>query len=483
MSTSAPAAGAGTLIQRARPGVVLLTLAKHAPVVAVALGPPALWALAEGTTALARALLAPVALSAGVWAATARRPLPRDLRKVEAMATVALLFALIPLLALPAFVTLGMGPLDALFEGMSAVTTTGLSVARAPDDWPFAAHVLRAWLQWCGGLAMATAVLALLVSPGLPARKLGEAGMDSTDRIASTRRQARQLLGVYVGLTAVLTALTLPVIPSAREALVLTLSAVSTGGFAPRSDSLASYSLAGQSMVILSCLVGSISLVLFVYIGQGRLKEAWRLGAMQRSSATLILLILLLLALNLLRGEGFDIGTLLDLVSGMTTAGFSTGPMPLGGPVLILFCLAMAVGADVGSTGGGVKLGRVGLLLRTARHALLTARLPDSAVAPLKRRGRTIPAETLTALMALLLFYAASLLALWTLFLAHGHPPLPALFDTVSTLSTVGLSTGVVGPDLSPDLKLALSFAMWLGRLEFIAVLVLLLPRTWLKRR
>jgi trk system potassium uptake protein TrkH len=67
--------------------------------------------------------------------------------------------------------------------------------------------------------------------------------------------------------------------------------------------------------------------------------------------------------------------------------------------------------------------------------------------------------------------------------LGHGYPALPALFEAVSTLSTVGLSTGIVGPELGDDLKLSLSFAMWLGRLEFFAVLLLLAPRTWMNGR
>ena len=75
------------------------------------------------------------------------------------------------------------------------------------------------------------------------------------------------------------------------------------------------------------------------------------------------------------------------------------------------------------------------------------------------------------------------MLLVWAHFLAHGYDPAPALFDTVSALSTVGLATGLVGADLPPELKLSLTFAMWLGRLEFIVVLVLLLPGTGLKRR
>lgn len=475
--------GSDTLIQRARFATVLITISKHAPTCVVVFLPPAIWAVVEGAWDLATWLMGAVVLAGLGWLATYGRALPSDLRKVEAMVTVALLFVLVPVLSIPAFMSLGMTPLDALFEGMSAVTTTGLSVAQDPDSWPFSAHVLRSWMQWCGGLAMATAVLALLVSPGLSARKLGDAGMDSEDRISSTRLQARQLLGVYFGLTVVLTLLTVLVIPDPGEALVLTLSAISTGGFAPRSDSLASYSLMGQSMVILSCLVGAISLLFYVYLLRARFQDAWRLGALQRMLRAILFLIAS--GLLVLLPQTVELGpeVFLDLVSGVTTAGFSTGAMPLGGPLLLLFVVAMVMGGDVGSTGGGLKLMRVGVLLRTVRHSLLTARLPDRAVAPLRRRGKPVPDATLIGLMGLVVLYILTMLTVWTLFLAHGHPALPSLFDTISTLSTVGLSTGVVSADLSPDLKLALTLAMWLGRLEFIAVLVLILPRTWFRQR
>jgi trk system potassium uptake protein TrkH len=72
---------------------------------------------------------------------------------------------------------------------------------------------------------------------------------------------------------------------------------------------------------------------------------------------------------------------------------------------------------------------------------------------------------------------------LWAAIAAAGHPPLPALFDAVSALSGVGLSTGVIGPDLQGWLKALAVFAMLLGRIEFFVLIALLLPSTWISRR
>jgi trk system potassium uptake protein TrkH len=474
--------GSETIAQRARPGVIALTLAKHAPIFAVLCLPPAVWGAAEAQWRFAAALAAPTLAAGVIYAVTRSRPLPDDLRGIEALLSVAIVFGLSALLLVPAFMSLGMPPLDALFEAMSGATTTGLSVAAAPDDWPFAGHVLRAWVQWCGGLVIATAVLALLLPSGLPARKLGQAGIDQGDRIASTRRQAQQLLGVYLGLTAIMALLTALAIPDWREGVVLTLAAISTAGFSPRADSLASYSWIGQGLVILTCVLGAISLLTYVLILQGRLREAWELGSVRRVLLALALFCIVYVGLMTaggMRAPGAYYESLLNLVSGLTTSGFSTGPMPAPGPLLLLVVVAMIVGGDVGSTAGGLKIARIGVMADAFRHAYHGPRLPARAVAPLRHDGEPVSERTLVGLLALLFVYLCAMLVIWILFLLHGHPALPALFETVSALSTVGLSTGIVGPDLTPGLKVALILGMWLGRLEFIAVLLLITPRTW----
>jgi len=486
MTTASGSNGWASVAQRARPATIALTLAKHGPVFAVLFLPPAIWALADGEIRLCAALALPAALGLAAQGLVAGQALPDDLRRIEAMASIGLVFLIAALLAVPGFMAIGMPPLDALFEAMSGITTTGLSVAAAPDNWPFAAHFLRGWLQWVGGLVMATAVLALVLPSGLPTMRLGKVGISDGDRIASTRRQARQFLIAYGALTLVVTAATLLTVPDWREAVVLTLSGVSTGGFAPRSDSLASYSLAAQCVVMTGAVLGSVSLLTYVLIAQGKPGAAWRLGSLRRVGLTIGIGGLVLAVLGLLAGRTTprDIAEdLLNLVSAMTTAGYSTGPVPAAGLGLALFVLVMIAGADNGSTGGGLKLARISLVVTLLRHALREPALPDRAIMPIRHRGERVNETALVALVALFSAYALTLFLIWGQFLLHGYAPGPALFDTVSTLSTVGLSSGPVGPDLPADLKLSLTMAMWLGRLEFIAVIILFLPGTWLKRR
>ncbi|SDY35218.1 TrkH family potassium uptake protein [Citreimonas salinaria] len=476
--------GSETVALQARVGVVALTIAKHSPIFVILCLPPAIWAAIDGVWPLATALAVPMAVALVLYGLFRRRDLPDSLSKIEALVAVALVFLLGTLFTVPAFLAIGMPPVDALFEAMSAITTTGHSVSQDPDSWPFAAHFLRGWLQWCGGLVMATAVLALLLPPGVPARRLGRAGIDQGDRIASTRNQARELLGVYLGLTAIMAAATMTVLPGWREGLVITLSGISTAGFSPRSDSLASYSALGKAVVMLGCILGAMSLLTFVLLLQGKWRDAWALGSARRVLGTVAVLSVLQASFILTTGQGpeqaFD--GVLNVISAVTTTGFSAGEIPTIGPVAVLLMAAMVMGGDIGSTAGGLKLARVGLLGRLVLYAVRTARLPDNAVAPLRMNRKPVKPVTVNALVALLTIYITATGLLWMQCLAHGLPASAALFDVLSTLSTVGLSTGVVSHDLPVDLKLSLTFAMWLGRLEFIAVLVLITPKTWMKR-
>ncbi|WP_300030719.1 potassium transporter TrkG [uncultured Roseobacter sp.] len=438
-----------------------------------------LWSATEEAWLFALVLLVPGVAGMLLWWSVRHLPQPADLRQAEAVVVLAFLFIIVPLLSVPAFAVLGLPGIDGLFEGMSAITTTGLSVASDTSKWPFAAHVLRSWMQWCGGLAMATAVLAMLIGPGAMAREMGRAGLDEGDRIASTRSRARQLLGAYAGLTLLFWLAISASTGSVTTGLLLSLSAVSTGGFAFLPDSLGSYSKLTQILVIVASVSGAISLLAVAFLSKGDWREAWKLGSFQRvamwSAAALAVLICTMLALD----ETAYYAHAMNLLSAISTAGFSVSDMPAHPVLLLIFVVAMIFGGDAGSTAGGIKLARLTTLLRATRHAARQPRLPENAVAPLREYGQPVSDSKLIGLLAIFLLYSTSVLILWSGFLAGGYPPMPALFDTVSAFSTVGLSAGVISPDLSTSLKAGTVLAMLMGRLEFIAILLLVLPRTW----
>ena len=471
---------------RARPAFVGRALIKQPPVLAVLVGAPGLAALAEGERPLAAALLLPTILltALGLWAR--RFETDADLRRSEAVATLALIFVLSTLLAMPAFMVLGLAPHDALFEAASGITTTGLSVARDAESWPISAHVLRAWMQWCGGVAIAVAGVALLMDSSRAAQVLGKQSVGGTDYHASTRAKARLVLTGYAAITVVGVLLSIPLFPGWWEGPVVALAAVSTGGFSPRDSSLADYGRPAQILTLTLCVTTSVSLLFWAVAAKLGPRAALRRGTVRTTLGIMALgSVAYVLGHGLLHGWQTQalVSGLLNQLSAQTTAGFSTAPLLPFSPLMLLLIVLMALGGDVGATTGGIKTARISVLWRMVALVFLRLRLPDRAISHLKIGTKRADAEAILFSAALLAIYLVSALILWAALHAAGHPALPALFDAVSALSGVGLSAGVIGPDLAPGLKLLAAFAMLLGRLEFFVLIALLLPSTWFSRR
>lgn len=485
-STELPRRGQAAVAVRARPRFVGHALAKQSPVLFALVAPPGLAAAIEGARPLALALVLPAIPLAALAAWSRTLTLDRELRRIEAVATLALLFVAATAVMVPAFVALGMPWLDAAFEAASGITSTGLSVARDAESWPISAHFLRAWSQWCGGLAIAIAGVALLMDSGRAAMVMGNHSVGGTDYLASTRAKARVVLLWYTLITVTGVLLSLPLFPGLWEGPMIVLAAVSTGGFAPRASSLADYSRAAQVFTMALCVATTVSLLFYALAWKRGPRHALVQGTVKTVLAILVLGTLAHVLLNALV-HGWDGAALVDgalnHISAQTTAGFSVAPLAPASPLLFLLIAAMILGGDVGSTTGGLKTGRSTLLFRMVTLVFLRLRLPDSAVSHLKIADRRADAESILFAAALLAVYIVVAGVFWAALYAAGHPALPALFDAVSALSTVGHSAGVIGPELAPHLKALTIFAMLLGRLEFFALLILFLPSTWFSRR
>jgi trk system potassium uptake protein TrkH len=466
----------------ARPSAVGRACLVQAPILTAVVVPPCAVAAALGDWALAAAL-APQSLGLIALSLVARRAGdPPSLRQVEAVVVLSTLFLAACLLTTPPFVALGMPPLRALFEATSGITSTGLSMARDAPDWPASAHLLRGWLQWCGGFALAFAGLTILRGAS-SIRELGQSTLEERDRLTTIRKQARELLALYAALTALTVAGCLLLLPNWWEAVSVALAAISTGGFAPRADSLASYTPGAQVFVMGACVVSAVSFVFYF--------TAWRLGPRRALHTGHVLLFLVLLALGTALYGLLAIGATpegtgalahaLNFVSGFTTAGFTAGELSPAPVLVVLLVTAMVVGGDTGSTAGGIKIGRAAVAVQMVRLAFQRMRLPAHGVLHLRDRGERLGADDISGAGAVIVLYVVTVIVAWGVFVSAGLPPLPALFDVVSAVSTVGLSQGVAGPDLASGPTAVLILAMLLGRLEFLALIAVLLPGTWVR--
>ncbi len=419
----------------------------------------------------------------------ARREAPSSIQANEALAITALAFILAPLIMTFPVMTAGMGFEDALFECVSGVTTTGLSTLTTVESRSSSFLFARAWMQWYGGLGIVVLSVALMFGYDVTARQLVETPTTNENLDTATRLHARRSFVTYAVLTlfavAVLWAMGLPLLTAVTHAM----AAVSTGGFSSFDTSLAA--VPGWPLrfaVMAFALLGAVALPLYYRV----YRQGWRsiMGDEELRAlvlATLVVGMLLAFFMHHAGGESRMTvagNALLMGMSAQTTTGFSSVPVTaLDNASKLVLIGSMAVGGSVGSTAGGIKLLRLLLLLRLFQLVIRRAAMPPHAVAELRFGGRVVESAELVRVLLPVTLFVVVVLVSWLPFLALGYEPLDALFEVVSAIGTVGLSSGITAPDLPPLLKGVLCADMLLGRLEFVALLILLYPATWIGKR
>lgn len=433
------------------------------------------------------AVLAAVLALSGWLLGRARATVPLQVN--EAQVLVALAFVVTPLLATFPLGTQGIPFVDALFEAISGVTTTGLSTLATVEGKAETFRFARAWMQWYGGLGIVVFSLALVVRPGLAAKGLTVLEAEGEDLLGGARTHARRALKVYITLTVVGIVAVIALGTGPVDAVAYVLAAISTGGFAPHDASLlAAGSLGSQWAISLLCLAGAMPLALYDRARQ-RGPRAFLSDLQPRALALgcAALAGLLLLAFVFLGGREWSDGIRhapLLAISALSTAGFSSvNVRDIDDASKLLVIVAMLVGGGIGSTGGGFKILRLLIVARFVQVLVRRTALPPHATLdPWLGGRRLVDREILEAAIIVLLFLGVVALS-WLPFVAAGYRPLDALFEVVSATGTVGLSTGITSPALPAALKGVLCVDMLMGRLEVVAWLVLLSRHTWIGQR
>jgi trk system potassium uptake protein TrkH len=474
-----------------RPRVIGKYLGQLTLVVALLTLIPTGVAFLTGDGAMAMRGLAVIAVLSLTGLPLSRIGLAEDIQMNEALVVVALTFVLAALAVSAPLAVPGVALVDVFFEAVSAVTTTGLTTVGSVEERSAGFLFARAWAQWFGGLGIVVfSAVLLLLEPGIASKRLAITEAEGEGLRASTRAQSRIILLVYVSLTlggiAVLWLLGL----SGFEALVHALTAISTGGFSTHDDSLAGLGPWSVQLAVMAiAFLGAVSLPLY-YHGLRRRPESLLPAALELR-ALVLAVVLSSALLGLVMGMGGSLGWREILVhapllgtSAQTGTGFTTVSVAELDPAAKLVLMSsMAIGGSVGSTTGGIKVLRLLIILRMVQLLLLRTRLPRHAVAEPRLGDERLGANEIERTLLLVVLMLATIVISWFAFLLAGHDPLNALFDVVSATATVGLSSGVSAPTLEPGLKLVLCLDMILGRVEFLAVLVVLFPPTWIGRR
>ncbi|MEX1207727.1 MAG: potassium transporter TrkG [Acidimicrobiia bacterium] len=428
-------------------------------------------------------------------AGTAARPRQARLDWSHGMVVVALTWLIVPLIGSIPFALSGhfADPLDAMFDAMSGLTTTGLSVLQDLDHLASSLNFWRHLLHFLGGQGIVIAALSLFAGGGGLTLYYGEARDDrifpsviSTARFIWAVSLAHLVFGVLVLMVVGILAVGLEPARALFHGLLVFFAAFDTGGFAPQSTSLGYYhSVYFEAATAILMVAGAMSFGLHFALWRRRrvgvLRNLETRTILATFSGTLILGIVGLGALGLYNGVfGLARQGLFHVLSAHTGTGFATVPSSelamWGGLAFGGVAIAMALGGMASSTAGGVKSLRIGLTIKVLRDQVRQVLLPEQAV--VSRRYHQGGARTLTpavaqAVLAVSLLYVALFLLGAGVGIAYGAPLEAALFESVSAGGNVGLSVGLTDGSMPVLLQITYMAQMWLGRLEFVAVFAL----------
>ena len=385
----------------------------------------------------------------------------------------------------------------AYFEAMSALTATGATALSGLDHLPVSVNVWRCFLQLIGGLGIMLLVVAVLPLLGLGGMQLYKAETPGpmkdtkfTPRISET---ARGLWGVYFLFSLACLAAYRWAGMSWADAFMHMCTTMGLGGFSAYDASFAHFNSERIEWVavVFMTLAGISFVRYFVVLRNRSLRPITGDREIRTYLALLVLSTLVVMALLLIHGVYDDPLQALRMsafhvVSLATTTGYAAtdyAQWPVFAPVFLLFLGCFA--SCAGSTGGGIKMVRMILLIKQARRELVRIIHPR-VVNPVTLAGHVVPMSVMTAVFGFMLIYGAATMGLSMLLLFSGLDVVTAFSAVVATVNNIGPGLGQVGPagnfgGLSSFQTWVLSFAMLLGRLELLTVLVLLTGHFWRK--
>lgn len=444
------------------------------------------WAQAAGLTLLSGALL---------WLVTRRQR--RELATRDGFLLVNLVW-----LVLPAYAALPLKWMvpditwhHAYFEAMSALTATGATALSGLERLPVSVNVWRCFLQYVGGLGVMLLVVAVLPMLGLGGMQLYKAETPGpmkdqklTPRIAET---ARGLWTVYFAFSVACFLAYRWAGMSWADAFMHMCTTMGLAGFSSYDASLGAFqSPAVEWVAVVFMALAGISFLRYFMVLRGMtLRPLWSDREIRTYAIVLAASIALVTLMLLAEGVYADGPTAVRLaafhvLSLATTTGYATTDYlqwPVFIPVFLLFLGTFV--SCAGSTGGGIKMVRMVLLVKQARRELVRIIHPH-VVNPVTLGGQAVPSQVMAAVLGFMLIYGAATMGLTFLLLLSGLDLVTAFSAVVATVNNIGPGLGEVGPagnygGLSPFQLWVLSLAMLLGRLELLSVLVLFTRAFW----
>ena len=422
----------------------------------------------------------------------------------EGFAVVGLSWILLSLFGALPFTIGGLIPnyIDALFETVSGFTTTGSSVVTNIDSWYEGSKSMLFWrsfTHWVGGLGVLVFVLAILPKSegqNIYLIKAESTGPKVGKLVSKVKLTARILYLIYLALTLICFILLLfdPTMP-AFDALLHAFGTAGTGGFGIHAESIGYYGVYSQIVVAVFMMLFGINFNIFYLLIIGNFKQVFKNNEL-RWYLGIIILSTVLIGIDIFLDSALAYESILvalkdsyfQVSSIITTTGFATTDFAKWSTFSkIILLTLMFIGGCAGSTGGGIKVSRVVILLKSARREIKKLAHPNS-VTNIKMDGDTLEEDVVKGVTN----YFAVIMILFVLgiLIISLDPNIADLTTVVTSVAACinnigpGLSD-MVGPmgsfaDLSYLSKITLIFAMLIGRLEIYPILLVFNPKVWL---
>lgn len=386
----------------------------------------------------------------------------------------------------------GLDWTDAMFESVSGLTTTGSTVVSGLDDRPPGFIVWRAILQWIGGIGIIVTAMAFWPMLGVGGMQLFrlESG-DNSDKVLPRATQlAAGISIVYLVLTFICFALYMAVGMDWIHALCHAMSTLSTGGFSASDNSMGNYVHLGADIITtVFMILASLPFVLFVAAARGNIRALTGDAQVRGFLLVIVIATLSLVLLLWAQGSHEEGGALrqasFNAVSIITGTGFATTDYSQWGPIAqAMFFAFMFIGGCAGSTTCSVKIFRYQIASSAMRRYMENLLRPN-AVRTIRYNNRAVDDSAVHSVFGFFFAFFAVYAISAALLSAIGLDLTTALSGAATSLANVGPGLGdIIGPagtfeSLSDRAKWILTFNMFIGRLEVLAVLVFLTPRFW----
>jgi trk system potassium uptake protein TrkH len=385
---------------------------------------------------------------------------------------------------------------DSVFESISGLTTTGATVLENIDTMPKGFLLWRSMLQWIGGIGIIILAIAIL-----PILRIGGMQLFTTESSDSSSKDSpfvasklKRYIYAYLFISCLCVWSLFASGMDFFDAIAHMMTTVSSGGFSTHDKSIAFYqSPLIEWILILFMIIGGLPFAIIVEFLEGKWKKIKTNTQIQSYLGSLIVIILPISILMLAFIEQFDLFFnalrifAFHVVSVVTTTGFVTENYTLWGPFFVLlFFLLTSVGGCTGSTTGGIKTFRFSILSKAIKRHLTLMVSPHAIVVP-HYNSKPITDDIMLSVTSFVsIFFLVTILAAFGLTLT-GLDFITALSGSLTAVANVGPGLGdIIGPDKTfarlPDVaKWILALVMILGRLEFMTIIVLFLPKLWRK--